>query len=671
MANASAEKLKLMALRHGEKVVMALASVTCVLLLFLAISRPTIETTPEAISKAAEDANRNLNTTQNPDDILQKLEEAQIKNPNFEKMVDEQTKNVLVADNYKVANPWVTNEPGAGLIRDTPELIALSDLYAFPGRGRALVYELDENGERILDEETDATKEENTPQRQRSRQRTMAGMMPGMGMGMGPMGGVGGGGRRRSKKSAAQIEAEEEKAYQLEKKRKERQLVDAGKKGATEEKPAEKEEEALGKEGPWKEVSKGLRWVAITGVLDYKTLRDNYVKALKRNEIAYPHFKGLEVERQVLEADGNWSAWESVDSNKNAEIVNNLPEEEEELTPADVRIGALVDPLPFLKAGFWERVHVASLVPEEKKKIERPNMAGDMENMMGPMGAMGNRMGGAMAGMGPMGEMGAMGPMGGMGMAMGGMGMGGGATETIDFETKQADTLMVRSLDFTIDPDHTYRFRLRLVVYNPNRNRQDVSPGVDTTSPTLTGPWSEPTNDVRMPADIATYAMHKTQGPGRRGEAVQFQVTRWDPTDGFTVVKAFDAGPGDFIGETTSARIPSTDGTKEKAKSLDFDSRSLVLDTTGGSLPIPKDLNVAGRIDEPALSLLFQPDGTVVLRKQSNDLQDDVRKTISDNYKRELDESGKKRENSLGSGGGSRSMMMMMGGGGGGGRRGR
>ncbi len=34
-------------------------------------------------------------------------------------------------------------------------------------------------------------------------------------------------------------------------------------------------------EGPMKETTKGLRWVAITGVLDYKKLRDNYLNALK------------------------------------------------------------------------------------------------------------------------------------------------------------------------------------------------------------------------------------------------------------------------------------------------------------------------------------------------------------------------------------------------------
>ena len=55
---------------------------------------------------------------------------------------------MLVADNYKPDREWVTPEPGAGLLRDTPVLIAPTELYAYPGRGGALVYDLDENGNR-------------------------------------------------------------------------------------------------------------------------------------------------------------------------------------------------------------------------------------------------------------------------------------------------------------------------------------------------------------------------------------------------------------------------------------------------------------------------------------------------------------------------------------------
>ena len=78
--------------------------------------------------------------------IIQNLEEKGIKDSNFAKVVDDQVKTALVPAEYKAAREWVSPEPGAGLIRDTPILIAPSDLYAYPGRGGFLVFDLDSNG---------------------------------------------------------------------------------------------------------------------------------------------------------------------------------------------------------------------------------------------------------------------------------------------------------------------------------------------------------------------------------------------------------------------------------------------------------------------------------------------------------------------------------------------
>ena len=101
------------------------------------------------------------------------LEDGGIKPTNFAKEVEDAAKTVLVADNYKPEREWVTPEPGAGLIRDTPVLIAPTDLYAYPGRGGALVYALDEQGNRIPDtEKKEAPKEE--PRRRRRRRRAPA-----------------------------------------------------------------------------------------------------------------------------------------------------------------------------------------------------------------------------------------------------------------------------------------------------------------------------------------------------------------------------------------------------------------------------------------------------------------------------------------------------------------
>src|SRR5205085_578645 len=123
MANASVEKLKALGLRHGEKAVVGLAAALCVVFLAMAATRPTIDLTPEQVKKTAEAAESNLSRPQKSEDILAQLETSGIKNPGFERMVEDQEKNALSPLAFKPAQPWVSPEPGAGLIRDTPELI--------------------------------------------------------------------------------------------------------------------------------------------------------------------------------------------------------------------------------------------------------------------------------------------------------------------------------------------------------------------------------------------------------------------------------------------------------------------------------------------------------------------------------------------------------------------
>ena len=203
------------------------------------------------------------------------------------------------------------------------------------------------------------------------------------------------------------------------------------------------------------------------------------------------------------------------------------------------------------------------------------------------------------------------------------------------------------------------------MVFNPNYGREDVNPGVDTKSLELPGPWSAETDEVTMPADITAYAIAKTPSGSavKRQDQVKFQVTRFDPKDGVTVVKSFDAGPGQLIGEPTGAQIPTSDGTGATSKQIDFNSRQLVVDSKGGPTPVaPVGVN-GGPLSVPALSLLLRADGSVAVRKQMFDLQDTVRKDMAEIYAEELKNSGNKRETSngkmggKGGGGGGAGMM--------------
>ena len=528
-------------------------------------------------------------------------------------MVDDKEKNALVASAFAPAHPYNYPQPGAGLIRDMPELIAPTELVAYPGRGGALVFELDENNQRIGDTEKMAAA------------NTTAGASP-----ADPH--ASGRGRHRGDQVAAAKKKEEAKKEAERAAAKAKALLA----GTETEAPKREEAQPAVAAGPFKETTKGLRWVVLTGILDYKELRENYLNALKVP--AYPHFKQLEVERQTLQPDGSWSPWEPVDADRNHSILDNLPEVEEEYAARESLLDALVDPLPFLKAGLWQRVHVARLVPKEKiasatKAAGVPGESPGMGHNPAASASYAQRR--------PSTEMGsnyAATP----GMA--------GAPEESNFQHTEAETVMLRSLDFTVEPDKSYRFHARVVVFNPNRDREDVSPDVDTKSVELHGPWSEPTNVVTMPADVTAYVVRKGLSATRRNDQVQFDVTRWDPRSGISVEKPFEAWPGEIVGEyRKSVDIPSSEGTGKKSAPIDFNSHEVVLDASGGDQLPPPIPGATGRVSVPVNVLLVRADGSVILRGQSFDVNDEVRKNIVDNYKRELEDSNKKRESSMGS----------------------
>ncbi len=628
-ANAVVEKLAGVGLRHGEKAGVAIAMMVFLVCVGMAFSRPTINTSPEKVKKAAQASESNLNRKEERDAIIKRLEENEkIVPTHFADAVEEQIKVKLVADQFKPQRDWVTPEPGAGLIRDTPKLIAPSELYAYPGRGGILMYALDDAGNRIpLKEGEEETKK---PQRYGNTRRPRgAGGMGGMGMGM--MGGQ----RKKRGKSKAEIEREEKE----ERARKERELKSgligtAGRETPKTETETEKEEG-----GPFKQVTKGYRWVAITGTLDHAQMLANYKEALKNPAIAHPNYVRLDLERRILQADGTWSDWQKVDANKNLDVLDNLPANEVELAPKEVLPDGLVDPLPFLNAGLWEKVHIASLVPKEKTQLPEEPKAQPCGDMMGMMGGRGYGSGMAMmqnqmyqmqgqmrSAMG--GMRGMMGGEGGMRSGMGmGMGMGMGTTESVgNYWKSEEKRVMIRGLDFTVEPETSYRYRVRIVVANPNYNREDVSPGTDTKSKVLEGPWSKETDIVTMPPDVEPYAMGTLPSNPRSDTKVIFQVIRFNPADGWTVPRRYEAGVGEVIGEfQPSQEVPSSDG--------------------------------SGKKREPAWAALLRPDGSLVVHNQADDVVNEVRKDIETNFRREIEESGKERKSSQGS-----SYMRMMGG---------
>lgn len=664
MANPKVQKIldksKKFFTNHGEKVAVGVSSLVFVLGAGMAITKPTIAITPSQITTNTDSAKKNLDQPQTDEEILESLANDGVKELNFADTVAKTETEKVDVNELKLKHRWVTLEPGAGLIRDQPVLVAIGEVMATSGRGGATLFELDDKGKRIPDDGTESTKDEEKSGRGRGG-RGGAGL--GMGMGLGGT----------QKKS--DIQKQEEKAQE---KREAERLNRSLAGGANADRDRRREERAKSggnvdptnpeagtptdePQGPFKEKLQSLRWAVVTGVLDHKALRQNYAKALRQDEKATnPNYKYVELERQVLGNDGSWGNWEKVDINKKYAVLDNLTETDEELVPEENRLETICDPLPFLLNGAFGGVHIASLVPKEKREIKKPD-----PNMGGMMGMPG--MGGGRAGRG--GMMGSMMPGGGggqagMGMMAGGgrggmaggmMGedgyagfMFGGGTGSVDegnFPKTDEDEVMVRAFDFSVDPDASYRYRARLVVNNPNYKRDDINPGVDTSSETLAGPWSETTNPVYVPSDVATYAIQKTppQNQQTTSDKITFNVTSFNPEDGVTVVRQFIAGPGQIIGEPTTTQIPATDGSGAKPKTIDFTSRQIVLATEGGTQSLAP-LGGNGSITMPAMAFVMKGDGSIVIRNEARDLNDPDLDFTRRVYMEELKKSDKKRE---------------------------
>ena len=81
MANASVDKLKEFGIRHGEKVVVGLTATLFVVFTALAVMKPTLDMKPEELSKAADGGQSNLQRKQDDKDVLAKLEQDGLKDP--------------------------------------------------------------------------------------------------------------------------------------------------------------------------------------------------------------------------------------------------------------------------------------------------------------------------------------------------------------------------------------------------------------------------------------------------------------------------------------------------------------------------------------------------------------------------------------------------------------
>jgi hypothetical protein len=186
----------------------------------------------------------------------------------------------------------------------------------------------------------------------------------------------------------------------------------------------------------YKQDLRHLRWAVVVGTLDFRAIREARLGKDGRNsELECKLCKRIDLQRQTRNPDGSWTDWNDIDVDANYKVFDSITEVARERTKINVYLEAFVDPLPLLKSGEWRGVDVNAFLEDHVEKA--PKVAIHAHTPL----------------------------------------------------TLPADEVMVRCIDFTVQPKASYRYRTRVVL-------SDVA-----LRDGLFGSWSEPTAAVTIPKE--------------------------------------------------------------------------------------------------------------------------------------------------------------------------
>lgn len=141
--------------------------------------------------------------------------------------------------------------------------------------------------------------------------------------------------------------------------------------------------------------------------------------------------------------------------------------------------------------------------------------------------------------------------------------------------------LLFRYFDFDLNPGETYKYRVRLVVRNPNFQRpieEVVLPAV-AEGETRSTPWSNETAAVTAEQDVY-YFLHSVRPPrGIAGATANFEVFQWYPKTGTTIHSVLKTAVGEEIGGTQTAELydVAKEDYNDKA-TVEFDTQNFLVD---------------------------------------------------------------------------------------------
>jgi hypothetical protein len=278
--------------------------------------------------------------------------------------------------------------------------------------------------------------------------------------------------------------------------------------------------------------------------------------------------------------------------------------------------------------------------------------AGGMADMMRKnMQQMKQRMGGEVGGAVPPGL---------------GMMAGGYAAGAMQSEPLVPDKCLVRFVDITVQPGHTYEYQVRVRMGNPLYQKPEKAISLEfTKDKEVTGEWARIPHKLTVPEETEFYVVDERTTKSRSAvsqDQLPMQIHRWFdwmqiaqnvreaivPVGDWTIAERVPVARGEYIGTMKEVEVPTWYPLQEafgfavppeqrrknytrprggKGIKVPFGTQSILIDFQGGRQEVAvKGRDTKVRDECPVEALILTPDGKLRLRSSKADTELATRK---------------------------------------------
>lgn len=172
--------------------------------------------------------------------------------------------------------------------------------------------------------------------------------------------------------------------------------------------------------------------------------------------------------------------------------------------------------------------------------------------------------------------------------------------------TADGELLLFRYIDFDVEPGKSYRYRVRLVLNNPNFGHLASEANGEASvvaGETRNTEWSNTTKPVAVERDVYYFVKDVDSKRGR----TRMSMFEWDTKLGTTVNAELELYPGQHVGGTAKTKVIDPAKAKVEEKEYEFKSSDVFVDTNSDvaiesrDRGLHKDLKLPGGSNGEAL----------------------------------------------------------------------